>query len=333
MLPPLSDSMTKRYLPQYNQFGFNLEQQGAGFTGRISSSLGQGSAWVMPVSEHCLVLEHNIVPARDMQLFELTPEPYACVSEASESTLECMPEAHIKPTSVKSQPRTPLANPVCTFVQHECGEGYSPLKEGHLYYSRSIILEPGYFKELEQRYPGQFGQLFDAFGNPWNDLASHALCTAIHSLSAERCLRAGAHLHAQSTIGAMVAELAADASAAKQARARQGDKSQKQLAAHAAALIEHELRSGNAPTLGEVAEKLYVSRSTLCAVFKQETGTSIGAFTRKKRALLAEELLLAGNMSIAQIAAHLGFSRQTSFSQAFKQEHGMSPTEWKTLNR
>ena len=44
MLPYLSDSMTKRYLPQYNQFGFSLEQKGAGFVGRVSSSLAQGSA-------------------------------------------------------------------------------------------------------------------------------------------------------------------------------------------------------------------------------------------------------------------------------------------------
>lgn len=106
MLPTLSESMTKRFLPQYNQFGLSLQKQGAGFTGKVDSSIGQGSAWVMPISQHCLVLEHNIVPARDMQLLELTPSPYACVSEVSESTIECMPETHISPASVRTKLHT-----------------------------------------------------------------------------------------------------------------------------------------------------------------------------------------------------------------------------------
>lgn len=329
MFPSLSESMTKRYLPQYNQFGLSLEQKGAGFMGRVSSPLAQGNAWVMPISKHCLVLEHHIIPVRDMQLLELTPEPYACVSEVSESTIECMPEARISPTAVRKQQAASTSNPVCTFVQHHCGEEYSPLKKGHLYYSRSIILEPGYFKDLEQRYPGQFGQLFDSFGSSWNDAASRAIYTAIHSLRAERSLAPGAHLYAQSIIGTMVAELAADANASHQAHENQGSKAQKQLAARAATLIEKMLRDGACPSLEELAKQLYVSRSALCAMFKQETGTSIGAFTRARRSLIAEELLANGNLSVSQIAAQLGFSRQASFSQAFKKSHGVSPTEWR----
>lgn len=333
MLPTLSESMTKRFLPQYNQFGFNLQQQGAGFTGKVDSSIGQGSAWVMPVSQHCLVLEHNIVPAHDMQLLELTPSPYACVSEVSESTIECMPEARISPASVRKQSRTPLVGSVCTFVQHECGEEHSPLKQGHLYYSRSIILEPGYFAQLEKQYPGQFAGLFDAFASSWNETASRAICTALHGLRSERSLAPGAHLYAQSVIGTMVAELAADAAATQAARARHGSEAQAQLARRTIALIEQRLSCGAALTLNSLAEELFVSRSALCAAFKAETGSSIGAYVRCRRTLAAEELLLEGSLSVAQIAAKLGFARQSSFSQAFKQEHGMSPSQWRAANR
>lgn len=333
MFGALSENMTKLYLPQYQQFGFSLENKGAGFIGTVSSTEGSGSAWVMPVSPHCMVLEHRIVPKHDMQLLEITPEPYACVSEVSVHTIECMPEAHINPSSVRTPKQMHAANPVCTFVQNECGEEYSPLKEGCLYYSRSILLEREFFKELERAYPGQFGQLFDAFGGTWGAEASHTICSTLHSLRAERSLAPGAHLYTQSVINAMIAELAADHCAMQQAAQRQGSKQQAQLAADAQRLVKQMLHEDRTPSIEAVAEQLFCSRSVLCAAFKQETGTSIGAFARHVRGQMAEELLANRTLSVAQVAAQLGFSRQSTFSQSFKQSHGVSPSEWREQNQ
>lgn len=331
MFGALSKNMTERYLPQYQQFGFSLENKGAGFMGSVSSEAGSGSAWVMPVSPHCMVLEHHIVPKHDMQLLEITPEPYACVSEVSTHTIECMPEAHINPRSVRPPKQTP-ANPVCTFVQNECGEEYSPLKEGCLYYSRSIIFEREYFGKLERTYPGQFGQLFNAFGGSWGSKASRTICNTLHSLRAERSLAPGAHLYTQSVINAMIAELAADHCAAQHAEQNQGSKQQAQLAKKAQALVEEMLQAGKAPSIEAIAQQLFCSRSVLCAAFKRETGTSIGMFARQKRIEMAEELLANRSLSVAQIAAQLGFSRQSAFSQSFKQAYGASPSQWRQRN-
>ena len=333
MFGALSENMTKRYLPQYQQFGFSLENKGAGFMGAVSSAKGSGSAWVMPVSPHCMVLEHHIVPKHDMQLLEITPEPYACVREVNVHTIECMPEVRIFPSSVHAPKQMHATNPVCTFVQNECGEEYSPLKEGCLYYSRSILFEREFFKELERTYPGQFGQLFEAFSGTWGNEASRTICSTLHSLRAERSLAPGAHLYAQSVINAMIAELAADHCAAQQATQRQGSKQQTQLAAEAQRLMKQMLQEGRAPSIEAIAEQLFCSRSVLCAAFKQETGTSIGSFARQMRNEMAEGLLANHRLSVAQIAAELGFSRQSAFSQSFKQSHGMSPTEWREQNR
>lgn len=328
MFPALSESMTQRYLPQYQQFGLTLESRGAGFFGAVSSDIGSGSAWVMPVSEHCLVLEHAIVPTHDMQLLEITPQPYACVTEVSTQTIECMPEAHINPNSVRPIAASPLANPVCTFLQSECGEGYSSLKGGSLYYSRSILFEPKFFKELDSRYPGQFGGLFEAFSKHWTDDASRAIYLALHNLRAERSLAPGAHLYAQSVINAMIAELATAHAAEVQAKAAWGISHQVQLASRAANYIENCLAHGHCPSIAEVAEHTYSSRSALCAAFKQETGESIGSFTGRRRSQMAEELLAQGGLSVAQVASRLGYSRQSSFTEAFKKSHGLSPTQW-----
>ncbi len=332
MFGALSETMTKRYLPQYQQFGFSLENKGAGLMGVVSSETGSGSAWVMPISPHCMVLEHRIVPKRDMQLLEITPEPYACVSEVSAHTVECMPKAHINPANVFPSTRAPQNNPVCTFVQNNCGEEYSPLKEGCLYYSRSILFERGFFEELERAYPGQFSRLFDAFSKDWSEGASHVICNTLHSLRAERSLAPGAHLFAKSVINAMVAELAADRSTVQHAHAEAGETKRAQVALQAKARIEALLAEGKVPSIEALAEQLFCSRSALCAAFKQETGISIGAFTRQKRIERAEKLLENQTLSITQIAIKLGFTRQSAFSHAFKQAHGISPTEWRELH-
>ena len=94
--------ITELYAPQFEQFGLELESKGPVFTGEVANELGYGRAWIMPISPSCLVMEHHITPMRDMDLLEYTPEPYACVSEVSEPTLTCMPEAGISPMNLKA---------------------------------------------------------------------------------------------------------------------------------------------------------------------------------------------------------------------------------------
>ena len=155
--------ITELYAPQFEQFGLELTGKGAVFTGEVANDRAHGRAWIMPLSPACIVMEHYITPTHDMYLAEYTPEPYACVSEASAPTLMCMPEAGITPANLK-----PLHGPwpnsaVCSFIQDSCGEELSPLFAGQLYHSRSVLFLPGYFDELEHRYPTEFVGVFEAF--------------------------------------------------------------------------------------------------------------------------------------------------------------------------
>ncbi len=81
--------------------------------------------------------------------------------------------------------------------------------------------------------------------------------------------------------------------------------------------------------MDEAAARLYVSRSKLCAVFKAETGEGLAAYARRRRIERARELLADETLSVAQVAARLGYQRQSAFSQAFKQASGVSPTQWR----
>jgi len=88
---------------------------------------------------------------------------------------------------------------------------------------------------------------------------------------------------------------------------------------------------GRAPTLDELANTLFVSRSHLCLAFSRETEEGIGHYARARRVERAKTML-AGCCFVAQIATRLGWTRCSTFSQAFKQSSGVSPIEWRNSN-
>lgn len=328
-MPRTRTDITELYAPQFEQFGIELEGRGAVFTGEVDNGVGSGRAWIMPVSPSCLVMEHFITPKKDMELLEVTPEPYACVSEISRPTLECMPEAGIEPSNLK-----PLRGPwsqdsVCSFIQDNCGEELSPLFSGKLYHSRSILFLPRFFDELEGRYPGEFPGLFQAFAEPWGEEAVSAICRALRQISEGRARAAGAHLYARGVVETMVAELALARSSEREASQLAGTRAAGRLVEEATACIERSLDQGRRISVDELASLLYVSRSKLCATFKSQTGEALGAYVRRRRTERAEDLLGDGSISIAQVAERLGYPQQAAFAQAFRSMEGMSPSEWR----
>ena len=325
----VAHDITALYAPQYEQFGIELSDVGPISTGKVTTEKGSGSAWIMPVSPTCLVMEHFITPAEDMMLAEFTPEPYACVSEVSAPTLECMPAAGIAPSNLAPARAALPQTTVCSFIQEKCGVELSPLRAGQLYHSRSVVFLPGYFEELEQRYPHQFDGAFEAFAKPWGESASLAIACALGRFSERRSLAAGGHLYTRSIVDAMVSELAVSLAAEKRAESDDDSPESRRLVEAACAFIERSIDEGQRASIDESAHRLYVSRSKLCAVFKQQTGESVGSFARRRRIEQAEELLSSSALPVSEIAARLGYPRQSTFAQAFKRETGLSPSAWR----
>lgn len=321
--------ITELYAPQFEQFGIELKSRGAVFTGEVESDQARGRAWVVPLSPTCLVMEHFITPTHDMHLLERTPEPYACVSEVSVPTLTCMPDAGITPANLIPLRGSWPNNAACSFIQDNCGEELSPLFAGQLYHSRSVLFLPGFFEELEGRYPTEFTGLFKAFAEPWSDEAASAICHALRRVSEERARSAGGHMYMRGVVETMVAELACSRAACEHAVRAAGTRASVSLAEEAAAAVEQALDAGRRMGIDELADSLYASRSKLCATFKAEKGESLGAYMRRRRAERAEELLSDSSLSVAQVATLLGFSRQAAFTHAFKQATGVSPSVWR----
>lgn len=95
-----------------------------------------------------------------------------------------------------------------------------------------------------------------------------------------------------------------------------------------AAFIRESLASHSfthVPLIGEFARMLNASERTLKRRLKDE-GTSFRALSNMARLDRANALLRENRMPLAQIAADLGFSEPTAFSQAYKKWTGVAPS-------
>lgn len=83
----------------------------------------------------------------------------------------------------------------------------------------------------------------------------------------------------------------------------------------------------------ELCEVALVSESKLTRLFRQAEGVSPQEYARHLRMDRACELLASGDAPMAQIARELGFSRQGSFSEAFRDRFGVTPRDYRRLRR
>lgn len=85
------------------------------------------------------------------------------------------------------------------------------------------------------------------------------------------------------------------------------------------------LPSGRAPELAEVAKLLNTSERTLKRRLHQD-GTSFRSLANLARHAKAQQLMAEGQLTMTEVAAELGFSDLSSFSQAYKRWTGSAPT-------
>ena len=82
-------------------------------------------------------------------------------------------------------------------------------------------------------------------------------------------------------------------------------------------------------TLSELSQQLGVSQSHMRALFRAETGISLGQHLRRLRLQKAMGLLVQSELSITQIAEQCGFDSIFSFSRSFRRFSGMMAKEYR----
>ncbi len=81
----------------------------------------------------------------------------------------------------------------------------------------------------------------------------------------------------------------------------------------------------NTPTLGAIAQHVGLSEHRLKQGFRQVFGTTPFGYLHHHRMQLAQELLLHSNLSVAGVAARVGYRNPEAFSTAFRRKFGIAP--------
>lgn len=82
-----------------------------------------------------------------------------------------------------------------------------------------------------------------------------------------------------------------------------------------------------------MAASIYVSRTRLCTAFKRETGISVGECQSMMRMARAKALLAKTDLPMSAVAAAVGFERQGSFTERFRECEGTTPLAWRRAYR
>ena len=82
-------------------------------------------------------------------------------------------------------------------------------------------------------------------------------------------------------------------------------------------------------TIDQLAEEFDVSSTTIKKVFKKVYGMSVYAYQKTLRLQNAHKLLRETDRSVAEIAMEIGYINPGKFAAAFKEQYGLSPSEFK----
>ncbi|WP_090596362.1 AraC family transcriptional regulator [Auraticoccus monumenti] len=94
-----------------------------------------------------------------------------------------------------------------------------------------------------------------------------------------------------------------------------------------AAMSWIETRLAEPITVPRVAAAVGVSHNHLTRLFRQRTGGSVVGYVRRRRVEVAQHLLGSSTLSVASVAATVGFSDLQSLNKACRAELGLSPRQ------
>ena len=108
-------------------------------------------------------------------------------------------------------------------------------------------------------------------------------------------------------------------------------KGQRRIATEAEQMMTNDLRERY--TVEELSSRFGISASAFKKYFSAVYGKPVSQYMREKRMEKAKELLETTDVSVGEIALASGYEHQGKFGSAFKDCSGVSPLEYRRLNR
>ena len=86
-------------------------------------------------------------------------------------------------------------------------------------------------------------------------------------------------------------------------------------------------------TLNMIADKIEVTPSYLCRLFKKETDKTVNGYIEEVRLQIAKELIRNYDMKLEEVAKRVGYNNANYFSIVFTKANGYYPSEYKRMEK
>ena len=84
-------------------------------------------------------------------------------------------------------------------------------------------------------------------------------------------------------------------------------------------------------TIDDICRHMSISKYYLCHMFKKEANLTISQYVLQRRLSLARRRLIDTSDTISEVATKSGFTSFSYFSRVFREVHGCSPREFRTM--
>lgn len=316
MVADVSQKMRTFFVPQMEQLGMTQRESRHGSYSTVEADWGHGILWAHSLSDDCLFTFHDVYLNDAVQLTEYTDD-YLCISSMTSHSAKMCP---IDKTYFKER------NTVSYEQDGQSGVRYE-LRAGERHRSYTFCLAPSFFENLQGVTDDEKERLVDYIAS--REVNTHApeIARALESLEPSWAHKAGGDHFCRAKLNEVIAASLCDAFA-EDAGPNSAARDEGRRIAHEARLIIDN-HYAEALTLQSIAKQLYVGKTRLCGVFKDEYGRCVAEYLRDRRIAKAKELLSTTDSSVCEVGHAVGYAHQSSFTEAFRRECGTTPTQWR----
>ena len=86
-------------------------------------------------------------------------------------------------------------------------------------------------------------------------------------------------------------------------------------------------------TIADIASQVYLAKTYICLLFKQETGETINEYITRVRMEQAKKLLNGTDRKLAEICTAIGYAEPSYFTKQFRKYTGMNPSDYRDIHR
>lgn len=306
-------ALRRMFEPQVEQLHMNPRKRRNGLSAHLDENMGSGGVWVVNVGTGCLFTALDVT-LRSSVSMEDCSGAYACLGHMSRANIQGTPLAGHAALMDEN---------LVTFSQSESLGRYQ-LEGGVRYASRSLCMTADFFDQLGKRCPDGAHLLHESICTPTANVLPDEISTLLCSFDPSDADRPDCKRRLSMMLARVTSSVLEGIRTTSEARDASGGISSRQLADDACRIMRKSM--AHHITVASLARDLCVSRASLAAIFKEETGMGVAECLRHIRMERAMQLLETTELGIAEVGASVGYPRQSSFTEAFKHHYGYSPS-------